>query len=197
VYEKESQSRSKAIEETRQQKLRQQNEAEKMRFMSYLDRQVQTTSGLTNTPKSSAGAYEVDVNGIRFRVVKNGSKLVKLLGRSILWRLRDGIVLSPIILGDTNSPLATPKVATVGGVKFYRSKNGNLYRDGIIKAHRYVCPSGIVWSLIFTTISSRSGTVKKVDLPCKIFSTIGIQIPLQTLGSLFRTNCARRYVTDN
>jgi len=29
-------------------------------------------------------------------------------------------------------------MAVIGGVKFYRSKNGNLYRHGIVKAQRYV-----------------------------------------------------------
>lgn len=39
-------------------------------------------------------------------------------------------------LGDINQAKCTPKVATIGPVKFYRSKNGNMYRSGIIKAHR-------------------------------------------------------------
>jgi hypothetical protein len=40
-------------------------------------------------------------------------------------------------LGDENAAKSTPKTATIGGVMFYRSKNGNLYRSGIVKAHRY------------------------------------------------------------
>lgn len=40
--------------------------------------------------------------------------------------------------GDINPPTATPKFAFIGGVKFLRSKTGNLYRDGIVQAHRYV-----------------------------------------------------------
>lgn len=31
---------------------------------------------------------------------------------------------------------STPKQANVGGVVFYRSKNGNLYRSGLIKAQK-------------------------------------------------------------
>jgi len=46
-------------------------------------------------------------------------------------------------------------MALIGGVKFYRSKNGNLYRHGIVKAQR------------------QSGAVKKVDVPCKQFSMTG------------------------
>jgi hypothetical protein len=39
--------------------------------------------------------------------------------------------------GDENAAQSTPKTASIGGVMFYRSKNGNLYRSGIVKAHRY------------------------------------------------------------
>ena len=41
------------------------------------------------------------------------------------------------VIGDENAAKSTPKSANVGGVIFYRSKNGNLYRSGIVKAHRY------------------------------------------------------------
>jgi hypothetical protein len=41
------------------------------------------------------------------------------------------------VAGDDNAAKSTPKTAAVGGVMFYRSKNGNLYRSGIVKAHRY------------------------------------------------------------
>lgn len=40
-----------------------------------------------------------------------------------------------------NPPSATPKVAFVGGVKFHRTRNGNLVRHGIVKAQQYVVSS--------------------------------------------------------
>jgi len=83
-------------------------------------------------------------------VVKNGSKLVK-------------------VPGDENAAKLTPKTATIGGVRFYRSKNGNLYRSGIVKAQR------------------RSGIIKKLDEPCRTFSTTGSSF-LSTMlfsGNLF------------
>ncbi|RAL66235.1 hypothetical protein DID88_005906 [Monilinia fructigena] len=79
--------------------------------------------------------YEVTINGIRFMVTKNGSKLVK----------------AP---GDLTSANATPKTALIGGVKFYRSKNGNMYREGIIKA-------------------TRKRGVSKINEPCRSFTTTG------------------------
>ncbi|KAI9787374.1 MAG: hypothetical protein M1816_007507 [Peltula sp. TS41687] len=46
-------------------------------------------------------------------------------------------------------------MASVGGVKFVRSKNGNLYRSGIVKNKR------------------QNRSVKKISQPCKSFTTTG------------------------
>lgn len=80
------------------------------------------------------------IQGIRFRVTQRGSKLVK-------------------VPGDINPASATPKITFVGGVKFHRSKNGNLYRDGILKAQR------------------QTG-IKKVNEPCRTFASTGIFLTL-------------------
>ncbi|KEZ44317.1 hypothetical protein SAPIO_CDS3284 [Scedosporium apiospermum] len=134
IYEKDSQARAKAIAETQQQKLQRQDEKEKAKLKHFL---VSGAAGPATTRyvNNTTGAFELDIEGIRFRVSKDGGKLVK-------------------VPGDINPPSATPKTAVVGGVKFFRSKTGNLYRDGIVKAHR------------------RSGKYK-VDTPCKTFSTTG------------------------
>ncbi|SPN97070.1 related to YTH1 Protein of the 3` processing complex [Cephalotrichum gorgonifer] len=131
VYEKESQSRAKAIAESSRQRTRVKDQNEKAKLESYL-----RTAPAVAKPTNGPGLYEVTIEGMRFIVAKDGSKLVK----------------AP---GDINPPSATPKVAVVGGVKFFRSKTGNLYRDGIVRAHR------------------KSGKVKKVDELCKSFSTTG------------------------
>lgn len=44
------------------------------------------------------------------------------------------------VSGTVDTIRSTPKRAIVGGVTFVRSKNGNLYRAGLIKAKRYVSP---------------------------------------------------------
>lgn len=79
--------------------------------------------------------------------------------------------------GDSNAAKSTPKMATVGGVRFYRSKNGNLYRSGIVKAQRYANSLDTTNSRWFSGQSnfdtSRKYEVKKIDEPCKIFSTTG------------------------
>jgi hypothetical protein len=135
IYEKQSQQRAKAIEETRKLKLRQRDERERQKFNKHLQRIVDSSK---STMPSN---YEILVCGIRFRVVKNGSKLLRVPGKGLIGC--SGIIgslhfhdLTHVFAGDDNAK-STPKTATVGGVMFYRSKNGNLYRSGIVKAHRY------------------------------------------------------------
>jgi len=72
---------------------------------------------------------QVLVDGGVFRVSKRGSKLQRISGAP------------------------TPKIGFVAGVKFYRSKNGNMYRDASIKIH---------------------GKAKKTTKPCKAFTITGI-----------------------
>ncbi|KAH7397921.1 hypothetical protein BKA64DRAFT_673125 [Cadophora sp. MPI-SDFR-AT-0126] len=70
---------------------------------------------------------EVTVGGGVFRVSETGGKLEKISG-------------------------ATPKMGIVSGIKFYRSKNGNMYRDTSIKIQ---------------------GKAKKTTKPCKAFNLTG------------------------
>ncbi|CZT45656.1 related to YTH1 Protein of the 3` processing complex [Rhynchosporium secalis] len=71
----------------------------------------------------------VVVDGGIFRVSKGGAKLERISGAP------------------------TPKICVVSGIKFYRSKNGNMYRDASIKI---------------------SGKAKKTTKPCKAFNLTGI-----------------------
>ncbi|KAK7414310.1 hypothetical protein QQX98_006827 [Neonectria punicea] len=132
VYEKESQNRTKAIEETRQRKLNGHRYREKTQFNEFLKHQAVASNTLTNT----AGRNEIVIEGIRFCVVEGGKKLVK--------------VSDPL-----NSSLHTPKNAVIAGVKFHRTKTGNLVANRVVNDQR------------------RSGVVKKVNEPCKTFSTTG------------------------
>ncbi len=88
------------------------------------------------------------------------------------------------MLGTFDSTKQTPKKAHVGGVTFLRSKNGNLYRSGIVKAKKYVwistssrlgCNEVINLGDVFTnlTFNRESGKVKKLDEPCKRFTATG------------------------
>ncbi|OLN88640.1 Zinc finger CCCH domain-containing protein [Colletotrichum chlorophyti] len=135
VYRQSSEAHTKTAEATRQQRIRQQDSHEKSQLANHFQRY--TGHGALGAPTNvtAAGQHEVEIQGIRYRVARNGSKLIK-------------------VSGDLHPVNATPKVAYVGGVKFHRSKTGNLYRAGILRAQR-------------------QNGVKKVDVPCSMFSLTG------------------------
>lgn len=177
VYEKEAQTRTKAIEESRQRKLRNQRLVEKARFNAFLRRQA-TPSNPSVVPTNvgvGASRNEIMIDGMRFRVAESGKKLVKIMGTSILrneGRARAGQMLASInmISDDIHSAPSTPKSATVAGVTFYRTKTGNLVANRVVQDHRYVSWYRVGTSL---TAGSRSGVVKKKKELCRIFSTTG------------------------
>lgn len=67
---------------------------------------------------------------------------------------------------------STPKVTEVAGVKFRRSKTGNLIRQGVVKAQRYV-PRTALEGPLTSDICRRQMGIKKVNEPCRMFSTTG------------------------
>ncbi|KAI4863889.1 hypothetical protein F4820DRAFT_425362 [Hypoxylon rubiginosum] len=137
IYEKETQQRVNAMEQTLRLKQAQQNSREKAAFLTSVFQSGAVANGFgSSNISASATSYEMFVDGIRFRVVQQGSKLVK----------------AP---DDVNPPSATPKIATIGGVRFHRTKHGNLVRHGIVKAQRF------------------AGGIKKVNEQCKTFSWTG------------------------
>ncbi|KAG6041046.1 hypothetical protein E4U41_006137 [Claviceps citrina] len=148
VYDKDTQSRARAIEETRQKKLKDRKNHEKSRFNNYLRNQAGTADA-TAKSNSATGRNEVVIEGIHFLVVDGGKKLMK----------------SP---HDRHA--ATPKTAVVAGVRFHRTKTGNLVANRIVQTQRYVAKPVAIAML---TVSSRSGTRTKVSQPCRIFSTTG------------------------
>lgn len=166
VYEQDAKARTQAIEQTRRQGGNVRDQQERARLKGHF------TRGTTNIQ----GAYEVTIDGIRFTVAKNGSKLIKAPGETRSpppTPIRGALSAhyhTPT--GDNNSAKATPKMAEVAGVKFYRSKNGNLYRHAIVKAQRYVSRLDRGEQLT-SDFCRKTGTVKKVDVPCMEFSTTG------------------------
>ncbi|KAF5579242.1 hypothetical protein FPCIR_11192 [Fusarium pseudocircinatum] len=117
VYEQETQNRAKAIEETRQRKISGRRQREKAQFDEFLKHQA-TASSVQTDP---ADRNVLTIEGVQFRVMDGGKKLVK-------------------IPGALNSSLRTPKFATVAGVKFYRTKTGNLVANRFVNDQRYEVP---------------------------------------------------------
>ena len=128
VYDKETQTRNKAIEETRRQKALQKDRREKQKIERHLNALTSRAGSATDI------IHEVSINGLRFHVADGGSKLVRIRGENHDQRMHSSSRSQ--LLGATDSASTTPKQANVGGVTFLRSKNGNLYRLGIVKAKR-------------------------------------------------------------
>ncbi|KAG9507475.1 hypothetical protein J7337_001027 [Fusarium musae] len=164
VYEKETQNRAKAIEETRQRKISGRRQREKAQFDEFLKHQAIASSAQTNP----ADRNVLTIEGVQFRVIDGGKKLVKIPGACKL-RCDSGACALPAA-GALNSSLRTPKFTTVAGVKFYRTKTGNLVANRFVNDQRYEVPFNETNLL---TGLRRTGRVKKINQLCKIFSTTG------------------------
>lgn len=83
VFEKQTQDRTKAIEATRKLKLKQRDEHERLKIERHLQRvgTISSTDPARLQSSSAASNYEIIIQGIKFRVTKGGSKLVKAPGK--------------------------------------------------------------------------------------------------------------------
>ncbi|KAF5125500.1 Zinc finger CCCH domain-containing protein [Metarhizium anisopliae] len=129
VYEKDTQNRVRAIEETRQKKLQDRKMREKIQLKDFLRHQASATNAVANS-KPGVGNAEIMIEGIRFHVADGGKKLVK----------------------SSDQHSATPKTAVIAGVRFHRTKTGNLVANRIVQDQRVAvckdflkdgkCPNG-------------------------------------------------------
>ena len=86
IYDKDTQSRVRAIQETRRLKTQQRDEREKSKINRHLQRlapQVTQVAGSSSMSQSTTKAHEVTIDGIQFRVTNGGSKLVRVFGTQI------------------------------------------------------------------------------------------------------------------
>lgn len=79
IYQKESQQRHKAIEETRKQKLQRRDHREKQKVMNHIKMSVPQASN----DKANPAIHEIIIDGLRFHVVKGGSKLMRIKSKII------------------------------------------------------------------------------------------------------------------
>lgn len=80
IFEKQSQVRSKAMDQTRQQKALQKDQREKLKIERYLQTVSNPTIHTSTAPSTNAitNVHEISVNGLSFRVVDGGSKLLRI-----------------------------------------------------------------------------------------------------------------------
>lgn len=142
VYDQLSQQRARSMAATLEQKQRERDLREKAKLSKHFQNtstQHYRSAAANAQSQGDSKVHEIQIDGIRFQVTDGGSKLMR-------------------ISSDSNPVHATPKQAKIGGVTFFRSKNGNLYRAGLVKA-------------------KKRHTVKKLDEPCLRFTTTGNPLP--------------------
>jgi hypothetical protein len=137
VYDQVSQQRSRAIAETMEQQQKRRDMVEKARLQKHLQHmQVQSAQANKSAAASELAPvpHEIEVEGLRFRITDGGSKLVRVLGEvQPLCALGYSSLMSP---DGPNASIPTPKKTSLAGVTFFRSKNGNLYRAGLVKTKK-------------------------------------------------------------
>jgi hypothetical protein len=101
-----------------------------------------------------------------------------------------------MLTADHGSSVTTPRRIKVGGVAFYRSKNGNYWRRGVVAASKSKS------SLLYGKLTPRSSQDKK-DKLCRYFTKTGTQNNTYLLVSNILTvigSCAKgqscRYIHD-
>ncbi|KAK9246893.1 hypothetical protein V1506DRAFT_534107 [Lipomyces tetrasporus] len=122
VYSDLAQARTKAIEATRVANERKLDQKRALRAQRE-----------AANAKRVAQLQEVEIDGVKYRVQKGGSKLIR-------------------VTENANASHA-PKKAVIGGVTFLRSKNGNLWRKGVVQ--------------------SKKRERKSIDEPCRYFTMTG------------------------
>ena len=77
IYDKETQQRNKAIEETRRQKALRRDQREKLKIRKHF----QTPGKDSGTATSAPVNHELTIDGLRFLVLDGGSKLARMKGK--------------------------------------------------------------------------------------------------------------------
>lgn len=144
IYDKETQARTKAIEETRKLKAQKRAQREEAKVLKH----VQGVGGYqpvaTPVGGQRAASYQITIQGIPFQVVQGGSKLIRLPSE-IVTPIDGKFGTGLPFLDEPSAASVTPKKVNIGGVTFVRSKKGNLHRLGSVISRKYVLrPVGYV-----------------------------------------------------
>lgn len=135
VYDKETQARARAMEETRKFKEQKRTQREQAKVLRY----AQGPAGAATVAPTAqpSASHQILVNDVPFRITNGGSKLVRISStNSQLFLSSTGAGLP--VSDDPTTANTTPKRVTVAGVSFVRSKNGNLHRLGAVTSKKFV-----------------------------------------------------------
>ncbi|KAL8842728.1 MAG: hypothetical protein Q9170_000384 [Blastenia crenularia] len=120
VLDKVTQQRKQTIADSQRRKVLANDQLERQRMHRYMEglSKAQRGSNTQSSQSANRQAHRVEIDGLCFDILKDGSKLAR-------------------IYGPNDTSLSTPKRTTVQGVTFVRSKHGNLYRSGMVRASKY------------------------------------------------------------
>lgn len=181
VYDQKMQQKQLDMEETAKERQRQKNEKEKSKVIRHVHAATGTSNAAPDTPR------EIVINDMRFRVAADGSKLIRIFGEfSYQADMIAGQFLNHAD-GSNKDAQTTPKEAKIAGVTFHRSKNGNLYRAGLVRRslrYQELQKSRGKWNRLLTAPCSRAKTTKSTKL-CPKFTSTG------TLDSNHSQACPR------
>ncbi|KAL9600529.1 MAG: hypothetical protein Q9179_003171 [Wetmoreana sp. 5 TL-2023] len=136
VLEKVTLQRKQAIEESQQRKALTTDQWERQRMHQYLkalDTKCDSSNGSTAQLSSASRtqSHQIEIDGLKFQMMKGGSKLARIYGQR---PFGDEVIPRSPHKGPSDIARSTPKRTTVHGVTFVRSKQGNLYRSGVVRA---------------------------------------------------------------
>jgi hypothetical protein len=128
VFDQKNQERIEAIRQTTERKRLARDAREKSKITSHL---------ASLQRQSNTASLEVEIDHQKFRVTDDGSKLIRVDSKQQTCIGANLQVAGLTAWSDNpNTARSTPKRAIVGGVTFLRSKNGNLYRSGLVKKEK-------------------------------------------------------------
>lgn len=84
IYDKETNLRSKAIDQTRRQVAKRRDVREKLRIHKHLQMIADSAAATSFSPRLTPNVetHELSINGLRFRVCDGGSKLVRIMSKA-------------------------------------------------------------------------------------------------------------------
>ena len=133
VFEEDSQKRAKAMKKTMTEKAEAKDRQQRVKVANYMSSLLAKQSTLQPIPPNTSQTLpEILVHGVRFQVVNGGSKLTRIRGKERPFPRPAGVI--SLAIGAMDVGQATPKSTKIGGVTFVRSRNGNLYRSGLVKS---------------------------------------------------------------
>ena len=179
VFDRETQTRKKAIEDTQRQKALQRDQREKFKIDRHL-RVLATHAGRSSaTPSATAiqTLHKISINGLEFHVDRGGSKLSRILGKDaastpgpLAYRYQAHLiqhVLPPRKLMLGVSLFCEAKTATCTAMESSRPRSefGSWKPSSRAPSAR--------WCHAYLTYSREIGKTKKISEPCKRFTITG------------------------